>query len=143
MLTQGDIVGKWLEFTLADLRDNVRRLRIQNTGHLLSSIEGWLVTAAGGDVGKLGIAYALYGQFADMGVGRGMGAGVRKSNSDYARIRDERGQLHKHTRKQRQWYSKEMGKQSVRLGVLLSDYYGETTIARIQDALPGAVTINL
>ncbi len=143
MPTQAQTVEKWLEFTLSNLRDNLRKLHVSDTGALLASVQGQLLAAAGGDVERLTIAYAAYGQFVDMGVGRGMGAGVRQSNSAYARIRDARGQLHQHSRKARPWYSKEIGRQSVRLGVLLSDYYGETTIARITDALPAQVEINL
>ena len=143
MPTQFQTVEKWLEYTLDNLRESLQRLKINDTGHLLASVEGHLVAAAGGDVERLSIAYAAYGKFVDMGVGRGMGAGIRKSNSAYARIRDERGQLHKFSRRARPWYSPQIGKQSVRLGVLLSDYFGHTIIAKIQDALPPQVTINL
>jgi hypothetical protein len=143
MSTQRGTIEAWLEFTLSNLRERLRTLKAVDTGALLESVKGIIVGGAGDDVQRLTIAYALYGQFVDMGVGRGMGAGVRKSNSDYARIRDERGQLHQHSRKARQWYSKEIGRQSVRLGVLLSEYYGQTTIVNITDALPAAVEINL
>ena len=109
---------------------------------VFASAPAW-ATQAGGDVARLRIAYAVYGQYVDMGVGRGMGAGVRRATSDYARIRDERGQLHQHSRRARPFSSKEIGRQSVRLGVLLSEYYGETTIAHITEALPGPVNITL
>ncbi len=143
MATQHETVEKWLEYTLSNLGENIRKMKVVDTGELLASLSGHLQLAAGGDVARISLAYAIQGMYADMGVGRGMGAGVRKSNSDYARIRDARGQLFKYERKARQWYSKEIGRQSVRLGVLLSEYYGETTIASITDALPGTVQINL
>jgi len=143
MPTQYQTLEQWLAYTLDDLRENLRKMRIQDTGHLLASVEGHLVAAAGGDVDKLTLAYAAYGRFVDMGVGRGMGAGVRKASSDYARIRDERGQLHQYSRKARPWASKVLGKQTMRLSILLSDYYGETTLARLSDALPTQVTITL
>ena len=143
MPTQFETVEKWLEYTLDDLRENIRKLKINDTGHLLASVEGHLVAAAGGDVTKLSIAYAAYGKFVDMGVGRGMGAGIRKRDSDYARIRDERGQLHKFSRRPRPFASKVIGKQSFRLSVLLSDYFGNTITAKIQDALPAQITLNL
>jgi hypothetical protein len=142
-MTQQQTVEAWLDYTLSNLRERIRSMRVLDTGALLASVQGHLLNAAGSDVSRISIAYAVYGMFADMGVGRGMGAGIRKSNSDYARIRDERGQLYQHKRKARPWSSKEIGRQSVRLGVLLSEYYGQTTIANIQDALPGQVTINL
>ena len=143
MPTQFQTVEKWLEYTLDNLREQLRKQKINDTGQLLASVQGHLVAAAGGDVERLTIAYAAYGKFVDMGVGRGMGAGIRKANSAYARIRDERGRLHQHTRKARPWSSKTLGKQSFRLGVLLSDYYGETIVANLSDALPPQVTINL
>ena len=143
MVTQHETVEQWLAFTLSNLRERIRQFKAVDTGALLASVQGFLVSAAGGDVARLSIAYAVYGQYVDMGVGRGMGAGVRRANSDYARIRDERGRLHQHSRKARPFSSKEIGRQSVRLGVLLSEYYGETTIASIQEALPGTIEINL
>ena len=143
MPTQFETVEKWLDYTLDDLRAALRKLKVNDTGHLLASVQGHLLAAAGGDVQKLSIAYAAYGKFVDMGVGRGMGAGVRKRDSDYARIRDERGRLHQHSRTPRQFSSKVIGKQSMRLSLILSDYYGRTTIASLQNALPGQVAINL
>ena len=143
MATQHETVEQWLEFTLSNLRERIRQFKAVDTGALLASVQGFLVTAAGGDVARLSIAYALYGKYVDMGAGRGMGAGVRKANSDYDRIRDERGRLHEHKRKARPFSSKEIGRQTVRLGVLLSEHYGETTIASLTDALPGTVEINL
>ncbi|MDO7849242.1 hypothetical protein Q5H92_22955 [Hymenobacter sp. M29] len=143
MATQRGTLESWLEFTLSNLRERLRTLKAVDTGELLESVKGVLIGGAGDDVQRLTIAYAIYGKYVDMGVGRGMGAGVRKSNSDYARIRDERGQLYKHSRKERPWSSKELGRQSVRLGVLLSEYYGKTTIVNLTDALPASVEINL
>jgi hypothetical protein len=143
MPTQAQTLEKWLEFTLDDLRENLRKMKINDTGHLLASVEGHLVGAAGDNVDKLLIAYAAYGKFVDMGVGRGMMAGVRKRDSDYARIRDERGRLHQHSRTPRPFASRVIGKQTFRLSVLLSDYYGETITAKIQDALPAQITISL
>ncbi len=142
MLTQAQTVEKWLEYTLDDLREQLRKLNIQDTGHLLASVQGHLVAAAGGDVTKLSIAYATYGMFVDMGVGRGMGKGIRKRDSDYERIRDTRGRLLQHARKPRPWSSKVVGKQAMRLSIILSDYYGETTVASLSN-LPSQLEITL
>lgn len=143
MATQKQTVESWLDYTLLNLKEQVVKMRIHDTGELLSSIQGHLLASAGDDVERISVAYALYGQFVDMGVGRGMGAGVRKSNDAYARIRDDKGQLYRHIRKKRQWYSKEMGRQTFRLSTLLSEFYGDTMIAMAQDALPGTIEINL
>lgn len=143
MSKQREIVEKWLEFTLDNLRENLRKLKVNDTGELLASVQGQLVGAAGGDVTKLNIAYAIYGQFVDMGVGRGMGAGIRRRDSEYEKIRDQRGALLRYERKKRQWYGPEIGRQSVRLGVLISQWYGENMIAKVTDALPGTIDISL
>ena len=46
-------------------------------------------------------------------------------------------------RKARPFSSKEIGRQSRRLSELLSDFYGRTIIANIENALPIQVSINL
>ena len=142
MATQKQTVEAWLGFTLQNLREQISKLKIKDTGHLLASIHGALIGSAGDDVERLSVAYAMYGKFVDMGVGRGMGAGVRKSNDAYTRIRDEKGQLYRHSRKARPWSSKEMGRQTFRLSTLLSEYYGDTMIAVTLD-MPATVEINL
>lgn len=133
----------WLDYTLDDLRQNLKKLKIQDTDTLFNSVHGQLVAAAGDDVEKLTIAYALYGKYVDMGVGRGMGAGVRRSNDGYSKIRDDRGQLHTYARKKRPWVSKEIGKQVFRLNLLMAELLGNRAVAIFQEGLPGAIEINL
>ena len=135
----------WLKFSLEKFRGNIRKLKIGSTQDLFNSLSGELVSAAGGDELRLRIAYAIQGLYVDMGVGRGMGAGVGKdAGADYARLRNERGQLHRHERKAKRWYSKQMGRETHRLSELVSDLYGTVMLASVGSALPAeGVEINL
>ena len=141
-LAPRELASKWLDITVERFVTNMRQLRIQNTGALMASFRKDVIGDAGGDQLKLRLSYALYGKFVDMGVGRGMGLGVKKGDDGYNRIRNNRGQLRRHQRKARPWYSKEMAFQTKRLSELLLDLYGKLLITTATDALPGEVAVN-
>ncbi len=128
LLSELDVAKKWLDITISRFIDNMRKLRIQDTGALMASFQKQVVGSAEGRL-QLRLSYALYGKFVDMGVGRGMGAGVTKKDDGYDRIRRNRGQLRRHTRKPRNWYSRELSYQTKRLSELLLDLYGNVLIA--------------
>jgi hypothetical protein len=135
-----EVAKKWLDITISRFIDNMRRLRIQDTGALMASFKQQVVGSAEGRL-QMTLSYALYGKFVDMGVGRGMGAGVKKGDDGYDRIRKTRGQLRRHLRKPRNWYSKELSYQTKRLSELMLDLYGTVLITTATD-VPGATTIN-
>jgi hypothetical protein len=139
-LSELDVAKKWLDITITRFIDNMRRLRIQDTGTLMASFQKQVVGSAEGRL-QLRLSYALYGKFVDMGVGRGMAAGVRQGDDGYDRVRRNRGQLRRHTRKARDWYGREMGYQTKRLAELMLDLYGTVLIANTTD-LPGENIIN-
>jgi hypothetical protein len=131
-----DLAEAWLKFSLEKFRGNIRKLRIGSTQDLFNSLSGELVSAAGGDELRLRIAYAIQGMYVDMGVGRGMGAGVTKAaGADFARLRNERGQLHRHERRAKRWYSKQMGRETHRLSELVSELWGTVMLASVGSAL--------
>jgi hypothetical protein len=140
-----DIGEAWLKYSIEHFRANIKRLRIGVTNELDQSFSGDLVSAAGGDELKLRLIYAIQGVYVDMGVGRGMGAGVTKDQgADYRRLRNDRGQLHRHQRRQKRWYSKQMAYEGKRLAELVSELWGKTMIASVATATPDqAVQINL
>lgn len=140
LVSELDVAKKWLDITITDFIDNMRKLRISDTGTLMASFKQQVVASAEGRL-QLTLSYALYGKFVDMGVGRGMGAGVKKADDGYDRIRKTRGQLRRHTRKPRNWYSREMSYQTKRLSELMLDLYGQVLITTATD-LPAASTIN-
>jgi len=137
-----DVALAWLKFTIEHFQANIKRLRIGATNELRDSFSGTLVSAAGGDELKLRIAYAIQGMYVDMGVGRGMGAGVTKAGGrtkegrDYNELRNNRGQLHRHERRAKRWYGKQIAFDSRRLAELVSDLWGKTLISTIATAAP-------
>lgn len=132
-----DIAEAWLKYSIEHFRANIKRLKIGVTQELDQSFAGSLVSAAGSDELKLRLTYAIQGLYTDMGVGRGLGAGITKEQGrDYRELRNERGQLHRHQRKQKRWYSKQMAFESKRLAELVSELYGKTMIAAVATALP-------
>jgi hypothetical protein len=125
----------WLEFTIKSFVENMRKLRIKDTGALMASFKKQVIAGADGRL-QLELSYALYGKFIDMGVGRGMGQGVKKGDDGFDRIRNSRGQLRRHERKARKWYSKELAYQTKRLAELMSELHGTILISAVADALP-------
>jgi hypothetical protein len=66
-----------------------------------------------------------------------MGAGVTKdAGADFARLRNERGQLHRHERRAKRWYSKQMGRETHRLSELVSELWGTVMLASVGSGLP-------
>lgn len=123
-----EVAKKWLDITITRFIENMRQLRINDTGALMASFQKQVVGSAEGRL-QLRLSYALYGKFVDMGVGRGMAAGVRRGDDGYDRVRRTRGQLRRHTRKPRNWYSRELSYQTKRLAELMLDLYGTVLIA--------------
>jgi hypothetical protein len=132
----------WLDITVERFVANMRRLRIEDTGKLLASFRKEVIGAAEGDQLRIRLSYALYGKFVDMGVGRGHGAGVKKGDDGYDRLRNSRGKLRRLERKARPWYSKEVAHQTKRLSELMLDLYGQVLVAKTVDTLPGETIIN-
>ncbi|SHL25830.1 hypothetical protein [Hymenobacter psychrotolerans] len=134
----------WLDITIQNFRANIKKLKIGSTGELYESFRGALVGAAGGDELKLRLVYALQGMYVDMGVGRGMGAGVTKDQgADYRRLRNGKGKLHRHQRKAKRWQSRQLAREQHRLGELMSDISGRTLIATVSMGLPKSIEVNL
>jgi hypothetical protein len=142
-LTPHQLAEQWLTITVERFVANIRKLRIGNTGQLLASFRKEVIAAAGADQMRLRLSYALYGQFVDMGVGRGMGAGQRKGSDGYERVRNSRGRLRRHERKAKRWYSTEMAHQTHRLSELLLDLYGTVALAQTQNVGAGAGDLTL
>ena len=139
--THRELAVSWLDITVERFVANLREQRIVNTGALLASFKKQVIGEAQGDQLRLRLSYALYGKFVDMGVGRGMKAGVRKGDDGYDRIRNTRGKLRRHVRKARPWYSKEIAHQTKRLAELMLDLYGQVLIPQTLSALPGETSL--
>ncbi|TGE26895.1 hypothetical protein [Hymenobacter metallicola] len=138
--SEKELALRWLDITVERFQANMRQLRIKDTGALLASFKKQVIGSAEGRL-QLQLSYALYGKFVDMGVGRGMGASVKKGDDGYDRIRTSRGRLKRYERKARKWYSKELAYQTKRLAELMSELHGTILISAVADALPETVEI--
>jgi hypothetical protein len=140
-LTPHQLAQQWLDITVERFAANIQKLRIGSTGALLASFRKQVIGAAGSDRLRLRLSYALYGQFVDMGVGRGMAAGQRQGSDGYERVRNSRGRLRRHARRAKPWYSKEIAHQTHRLSELLLDLYGQVALAQTQNVSAGDITL--
>ncbi len=94
----------------------------------------------GSELVKIEVRMLKYGQYVDMGVGRGMPVGTKQSNPTYYDHRNERGQLYKHKfRKPKPGYSKVMAHSAMRIGEILSDRFGMTIVGIIDESLPETI----
>lgn len=144
--SERDMAEAWLKITLDNFRRNIKQLKIGSSGELLASLSGALLSAAGGDELRVRIAYAVQGMYVDMGVGRGMGAGITKDagGTDYRRLRNGKGQLNRYERKAKRWYARQMSRESKRLAELASELWGQAMVSSVATALPPVpVEINL
>ncbi|OUJ71986.1 hypothetical protein [Hymenobacter crusticola] len=135
-----ELATKWLDITITNFIENMRKLRIEDTGTLMASFQKQVVGSAEGRL-QMRLSYALYGKFVDMGVGRGMGAGVTKKDDGYDRIRMSRGRLKRYARKKRNWYATEMSYQTRRLSELMYELHGKLLLTTVNSALPSETTI--
>ncbi|MGI4873357.1 MAG: hypothetical protein ACRYFX_19540 [Janthinobacterium lividum] len=134
---QRQLAEQWLRISIERFRSNLKKLKVGASGDLYNSFVGSLVSAAGGDELRLRLAYAIQGMYVDMGVGRGMGAGVTKqAGADYNRLRNGRGKLLRHERRAKRWYGRQMSRETKALAELYSDLVGKTMIASAGAALP-------
>jgi hypothetical protein len=133
---QQQLARQWLAISIERFRANIRKLRIGSSQELFNSFVGSLVSSAGADQLRLRLAYAIQGMYVDMGVGRGMGAGVTKESADYRRLRNDSGKLKRHERKAKKWYSRQMSHETKALAELYSDLVGRTMITSLESGLP-------
>jgi hypothetical protein len=136
------IAVEWLSITIERWRANLKKLKIGSTQELYQSFQGQVVGSADTEL-KVRLSYAFYGMYVDMGVGRGMGAGVKKENADYRRFRNDKGKLHRHVRKAKVWYSRQISREQKALAELMSASTGRILITAIASAAPQQVRITL
>ncbi|WP_201980332.1 hypothetical protein [Hymenobacter rubidus] len=134
----------WLKYTVEHWQRNLVKQRIGSSQELLRSLRGWLAEQAGGDTLRLRLAYAVQGVFVELGVGRGLGAGVRQDQgADYYRLRNEKGQLHRHVRKAKKWRTKQLARDQHRLGELMSELTGRTLVALVASNTQGPTEVQV
>lgn len=141
---QRQIAEDWLKFSIENWRAELKRLKINHSSELFNSFNGSVIADSNGDVTKVAIAYAWYGQMVDMGVGRGTGNGDRADNALLRKILTSRsaGSI----RKAKRWYSKGkngIGYQTHKLAELLGKRAATETVEQIYNSISVNHIINL
>jgi hypothetical protein len=125
---------EWTAKTEAILKNELQKHKIGVTGTLANSIKSQ-VDAKIGDTIEIAFQFARHGRFVDMGVGRGMPLGTRAQKTDYFDFRNDKGQLHKHTRKPKKWYSRPFYSRINSLNFAISASIQEQVIASLKEHL--------
>lgn len=136
----GSIGARWARFTLERWVDNLHRLKIGASGELEKSFKQYVEVAADGDLQKIELAYAYYGLFVDMGVGRGTKSGEQGENSDARRLMGkERG----NQRGPKKWVNRTTHGQVLKLGELLAANAGQKVGYIMVQTLPQKIDFDL
>ena len=97
----------WAAMNITIWQDKMISLKVRDTGKLLDSLKTTILRNSGGDIDKITYSFLMYGRFVDMGVGRGMNAGVRrKDGMKFYEKRNRIGQLNEYNRSPKPWYNK-------------------------------------
>lgn len=133
-------VDRWAEIVLEKWQRAIRKLRIGDSGELFDSLARQVVSASDGDVQKVIFFYNYYGAFVDMGVGRGVKVGGVKESALSRRLE---GKRNGNRRRAKKWHNKILYGQTIRLGEIMQDEYGNAAVVTIIDNLPPQITLSL
>lgn len=127
--TLKEIGEKWTDVTVQRFKKELKRLKVNDSFNLTNSIKATPKTT--GETGlTINFTYSLYGKYVDMGVGRGVAVGTRRTQA-FARTRRPDGKLLRYKRRPRKWYSKTIGKEQVILGSIMQKYYAHYALEGI------------
>jgi hypothetical protein len=137
-ITARKIKKDWLSITLKRLKNELSQRGINDTNTLLNSVEG----SMGTDV--IYLQYMMYGKFVDMNVGRGRGLERNAEKVMMDRLMAQMmGKRPGRRQKKHQWYSRRMGKEQYKLGILLADMYGQAGTDAILQAMPKVIELKM
>lgn len=125
----------WARFTISDLQNSIRKLRIGRTHALISSLKYNYHPENDGD-GTVGIEFNYYGKFLDMQVGKGRKIeDVKQNRLVYKAI----GQKNKNTK----WLSKPVYTQIAALKHVLAEKYGEDAANIIREKITNNINLSM
>lgn len=115
------LISGWLNLFLDKLRREMRLKNVSATGALERSITGQMLQN-GGNISEVLTKFAMYGRFVDMGVGKGVKAYERYTNSQN-RIGAERygARVHHEPRRPKKWLNRRKMAEVYRLRELLAE----------------------
>jgi hypothetical protein len=120
---------KWRDIAVEEIRKKLRKLKVYDTGDLISSIQ-MFVKQSGLNSYKATLLYNYYGIFPDMGVGRGTSA----FDNSVRKLVGGKG------RKRKNW-TREIAHQSHRFGEVLGKTMLENGSIEIVRILPTTITM--
>lgn len=127
----------WARMMITIWQDKIIMMDVHDTGALLNSFQHELQFNSNGDVTKIVFAFLEYGRMVDMGVGRGMNAGIKRGQSSYSDYRNDIGQLTGFARKNKNWYTRPYFHSVKVLTEKIAEMYGEQFQAIIQESMIG------
>lgn len=139
-LSPGVVGSRWARFLIERWVDNLHKLKIGATGELEKSFKSFVEVNAEGDLTKIEMAYAYYGLFVDMGVGKGTKNGDQGDNSDARRLM---GKQRGNQRGPKKWVNRTTHGQVLKLGELLAANAGQKAGFIMVQTLPRTLDIEL
>lgn len=130
------LVQNWSKYLKQDLAKVILKKKIGITGVLASSIKYRIEYDNDGPT-KVVFEFSHYGQFVDMGVGKGQKLGDVKGNTTIAKAIGIKG------RRPKKWYSKTIYPQANQLSAMLREQYGINALDIVKDTLPNKINMNM
>jgi len=110
---QYETLKAWADIVIERWELRISQLGVVDTGELLRSFQAQVNTDANGNGEKIVFTYAYYGRFPELGVGKGIKAGIESN------------------RKKKPWYTKIFFGQVNQLARIMAEKYGQQAIAGI------------
>lgn len=107
-LNPSETATAWAEIVIEIWEDKMERLKVNRTLDLINSLLFHVNTAANGNVEMIQFFFNYYGKFVDMGVGKGLPAGLTLINAQ---------------RMPKPWYSKVFYSQVIRLSEIMAEKF--------------------
>ena len=114
---QYDTLKAWADIVIERWENRIAQLNVMDTGELLRSFQAQVAMDANGNGEKIIFTYAYYGRFSELGVGKGVKAGM-----------DSR-------RQKKPWYTKVFFGQVNQLARIMAEKYGQEATMKIAEQI--------
>ena len=114
---QKETLEAWANIVIERWETKISALNVIDTGELLRSLDAHVTLDANGNGEKITFFYAYYGRFVELGVGKGIKAGMESS------------------RVKKPWYTKVFFGQVNRLSEIMAEKYGEQAVMGIVELI--------
>jgi hypothetical protein len=114
---QYETLKAWADIVIERWETRIVQLKVMDTGELLRSFQAQVAMDANGNGEKIMFTYAYYGRFTELGVGKGVKAGM-----------DSR-------RQKKPWYTKIFFGQVNQLARIMAEKYGQEAAIKIAEQI--------